>query len=119
MINYCLYFPYLPGGLELAKKFAEENGGHSKEHNEFYKIAGISRDNAWIQRSPPGSGTSDLEVVSLETKDISNTLKEFATSNPWAVKFRGYAKKAYGIDFAGPLPPPLNEMIIDWHEEEE
>ena len=110
--------PYLPGGIELAKKFAEENGGHSKEHDEFYKTAGISRENIWIQRSPPGSGAPDLEVVSLETNDISKTLKEFATSNhPWAVKFRKYAKKANIIDFAGP-PPPLNEIIIDWHEEE-
>jgi hypothetical protein len=118
MINYCLTLPYLPGGIELAKKFAEENGGHSKEHDEFYKIAGISRENVWIQRSPPGSDAPDLEVVSLETNDPSKTLKEFATSNHrWAVKFREYAKKAYGIDFTGP-PPPLNEMIIDWHQEE-
>jgi hypothetical protein len=118
MINYCLALPYLPGGIELAKKFAEENCGHSKEHDEFYKTAGISRENVWIQRSPPGSGAPDLEVVSLETIDPSKTLKEFATSNhPWAVKFREYAKKAYSIDFAGPLPP-LNEMIIDWHKEE-
>jgi hypothetical protein len=36
MINYCLALPYLPGGIELAKKFAEENGRHSKEHDEFY-----------------------------------------------------------------------------------
>jgi hypothetical protein len=93
MINYSLALPYLPGGIELAKKFAEENGGHNKEHDEFYKTAGISRENVWIQRRLPGSAP-DLEVVSLETKDISKTLKEFATSNhPWAVKFREYARK--------------------------
>jgi hypothetical protein len=44
-------------------------------------------------------------------------LKEFATSNhPWAIKFREFAKKAYGIDFSGP-PPPLNENIIDWKKQ--
>jgi hypothetical protein len=43
MINYCLALPLLPERIELAKKFAEENGGHNKEHNEFYKTAGISR----------------------------------------------------------------------------
>jgi hypothetical protein len=43
MINYCLALPLLPGRIELAKKFAEENGGHNKEHNEFYKTAGIPR----------------------------------------------------------------------------
>jgi hypothetical protein len=118
MINYCLALPLLPGRIELAKKFAEENGGHNKEHNEFYKTAGISGENVWIQRSTPRSGVPDLELVSLETNDPFKTLKEFATSNhPWAVKFREYAKKAYGIDFAGP-PPSLNEMIIDWHQEE-
>src|SRR5918999_4898489 len=107
MINYCLALPLLPGGIELAKKFAEENGHHNKEYDEFHKTAGISRENVWIQRSPLGSGAPDLEVVNLETNDISNTLKEFATSNhPRAVKFREYAKKAHGIDFAGaPLPP--------------
>ena len=114
MTNYCLALPYLPGALELAKKFAEEECGHTQEHDEFYKIAGVTRENVWIQRSPPGSGAPDLEVISIETDDISKTLKEFATSNhSWAIKFREYAKKAWGIDFTGPIPP-LNEHIIDW-----
>jgi hypothetical protein len=44
-------------------------------------------------------------------------LKEFATSNlSWAIKFREFAKKAYGIDFSGPSPP-LNENIIDWKKQ--
>ena len=55
----------------------------------------------------------DLEIVSLETDDPAKMLKEFATSNhPWAVRFREYANKTYGIDFSGP-PPPLNESIVD------
>ena len=116
MTNYCLVLPCLPGGIELAKKFAQENGGHNKEHDEFYRIAGISREHVWIQHSPPSSGAPDLEVVSIETENPAKTLKEFATSNhPWAIRFREYAKKAYGIDFTGP-PPPLNEMIIEWYE---
>jgi hypothetical protein len=116
MTNYCLALAYLPGGIENAKKFANDNGGHSKEHDEFYKIAGISREHVWIQRGHPGSGAPDLEIVSIETEDPSRTFKEIATSNhPWAVRFREYAKKTYGIDLAGP-PPPLNEMMVDWHE---
>lgn len=56
MVNYCLALPILPGkGMELVKKFAQEHGGHTKEHDEFYRIAGISREQVWIQRSPPGS----------------------------------------------------------------
>jgi hypothetical protein len=69
MTNYCLALPYLSGGLELGRKFAVEECGHSKEHIEFYKIAGVTRENVWIQRSPPGSGAPDLEIVSLETDD--------------------------------------------------
>lgn len=114
MTNYCLVLPYLPGGLELARKFAIEECGHSKEHDEFYKMAGVTRENVWIQRSPSGSGAPDLEIVSLETNDPANMLKQFATSDhPWAVRFREFAKKAYGLDFRGPAPP-LNENIIDW-----
>ena len=87
MVNYCLVLPYLPGGIELVKKFADSQG----------------------------TGP-DLEVVSMETDDPANTLKEFATSNhPWAVKFREFATKAFGIDFSGP-PQPLNENIIDWKQ---
>jgi hypothetical protein len=118
MTNYCLALPYLPGGIEIAKRFAQVEEKEKEEHDEFYKNAGISRESVWIQRGPPGSGAPDLEVLSIETKDPSKTFREFATSkHPWAVKFREYAKKAYGIDFAGPLPP-LNEMIVDWKEQE-
>jgi hypothetical protein len=116
MSNYCLVLPYLPGGIELARKFANEYGDHNREHDEFYKIAGITRENVWIQRSPPGSGSADLEIVSVETKDATKMLKEVATSNhPWAARFREFAIKAYGIDFSGPMPL-LNENIIDWNE---
>jgi hypothetical protein len=117
MVNYCLALPYLPGGVELAKSFVQENG-NTEEHDKFYRIAGISRETIWIQRSPQGSsGAPDLEVVSIETDDLANMLKEFATSNhPWAIKFREYAKEAYGIDFSGP-PPPLNENIADWKKQ--
>jgi hypothetical protein len=118
MVNYCLTLPYLPGGVELAKKFVQENGS-TKEHDEFYRIAGISRETTWIQRSPPGSGGApDLEVISIETDDPAKMLKEFATSNhPWAIKFREFGKKAFGIDFSGPSPTPLNENIVDWKKQ--
>ena len=73
MVNYCFALPYLTGGAELAKRFVQENG-NTKEHDEFYRIAGISRETIWIQRSPPGSGAPDLEVVSIETDDPVNIL---------------------------------------------
>jgi hypothetical protein len=61
-------------------------------------------------------------VVSIETDDLANMLKEYATSNhPWAIKFREFAKKAFGVDFSGPPPPPpppLNENIVDWKKKQ-
>lgn len=72
MVNYCLALPFLPGGEELAKKFAQENG-HTEEHDEFYRIAGISSEHVWIQRSPRASGAPDLDIVSIETNDPANT----------------------------------------------
>jgi hypothetical protein len=69
-----------------------------RSYSRAYKIAGITREQIWIQRSPPGSGAPDLEIASIETGDLANTFKEFATSNhPWAVRFRDYAKKAHGM----------------------
>ena len=60
MVNYCLALPILhERGMELVKKFTQEHGGHNKEHDEFYKVAGITREQVWIQRSPPGSGAPD------------------------------------------------------------
>ena len=42
------------------------------------------------------------------------TLKEFATSTlPWAIKFRDFAKEAFGIDFSKGPPPLLNELLVD------
>ncbi len=75
MTNYCIVLPYLQGGTELAKKFAEENCGHTKDHDEFYKLAGISREQVWIQRSSPGSDAPNLGIISIETDEISRILK--------------------------------------------
>jgi hypothetical protein len=115
MVHYCFALPYIQVGLELAKKFAKENT-NTEEHDEFYKLVGISREQVWIQHSALGSSAPDVEIISLETNDPANVLKEFATSNhPWGVKFREFAKNAFGIDFSGP-PSPLNENIVDWHQ---
>src|ERR671924_2114853 len=113
MVNYCFALPILSGGVEYIRKFCKENI-NTKEHDEFYEIAGVTREQTWIQRSPPGSGAPDLEIVSMETSDPSRMFKEFATSmHPWAVKFRDSATTMYAIDFTGPAPPP-NENVVDW-----
>jgi hypothetical protein len=115
MVNYCLASYYLPGGIDLAKKFVSENG-NTEEHDEFYRMIGISQENIWIQKSPPGSGLPDMQLVSIETNDPANVLKGLATSDhSWALKFRKYAKEAFGIDFSDPPPPP-NKNIVTWKE---
>lgn len=118
MVNYCLAVPFLPGGLELAKQFAKENGT-TKEHDEFFKIAGICREQIWIQHSPPGSNAPDFEIVSIETDDPKKVLNAYATSNhSWAIKFRKFVREAFGIDLSASPPPPLNELMVDWIEPE-
>ena len=68
---FCIAF--LPSGTHPTKKFSEDNCRSNNDHDEFYRTAGISCEQVWIQHSPPESGAPDLEVVSLETNDISNT----------------------------------------------
>lgn len=109
MTNYCLALPYLSGGLEPRRRFGLEGRRQSEEHNEFYKIAGVTRENIWIQRDPPVSGAPDLEIVSLETDDPAKMLKEFATSNhPWAVRFREYTNKDSSSTFHDRLLHSMN-----------
>ena len=116
--NYCFTIPILPGGIELMKKWNEENIVNNQEHDAVFMAAGITHEQVWIQHSPPGSGAPDLEIVSLETEDPAMTLKEFATSTlPWAIKFRDFAKEAFGLDFSKGPPPPLNELLVDWHKD--
>ncbi|MES2154112.1 MAG: hypothetical protein V4510_03165 [bacterium] len=41
-------------------------------------------------------------------------MKSFATStNPWAAKFRKFAKDTHGVDFAN--PPPPNTLVSNWN----
>ena len=109
MVNYCLALPIV-GEMELVKKFAQEYGGHTKEYDEFYRIADIFREQIWIQRSPPGSGAPDLQIVSIETDNPANTFRVCYFKPFMGCRFRDYTKKAYGIDFTRP-PPSLNENI--------
>ena len=43
-------------------------------------------------------------------------LKKCSMRLPCAVKFREFAKEAFGIDFSS-SPPALNENIVDWKQE--
>jgi hypothetical protein len=108
--------PILPGGMELIKKWNQENIVNNKEHDQVFKAAGISREQVWIQHLPQQQG--DFAVASYETDDPGHSFKVLATSNePWAVKFREHLKKAHGLDIAQSSSiMQLNELIVNWKE---
>ena len=111
--NYCFIAPILPGGIELMKKWNEENIANNKEHDAVFMAAGITREQVWIQHSPQQQN-QDFAVVCYETSDPEQSFKVLATSNePWAVKFREHLKNAHGLDIAQ-TPIKLNELLIDW-----
>ena len=108
--NYGFIVPILPGGVELMRKWKEENIINNKEHDEVFRAAGISREQVWIQHLPQG----DFAIASYETNDPEQSFKVLATSNePWAAKFREHLKKAHGLDITQ-SPMKLNELIVDW-----
>jgi hypothetical protein len=113
MANYCFAVPILPGGIELMKKWNEENIVNNNEHDAVFKAAGISREQVWIQHS---SQQGDFAVASYETDNPEQSFKVLATSNEsWAVKFREHLKKAHGLDIAQSSSiMQLNELIINW-----
>jgi hypothetical protein len=112
MTNYCFAVPILPGGIELMKKWNQENIVNNEEHDAVFTAAGISREQVWIQRSSQG----DFAVASYETDNPEQSFKVLATSNEsWAVKFREHLKKAHGLDIAQSSSiMQLNELIINW-----
>jgi hypothetical protein len=42
--NYCFTIPILPGGIELMKKWNEENIVNNKEHDAVFMTAGITHE---------------------------------------------------------------------------
>jgi hypothetical protein len=112
MANYCFAVPILPGGIELMKKWNEENIVNNKEHDALFKAAGVSREQVWIQHLPQG----DFAVASYETNNPEQSLKVLASSNEaWASKFREHLKEAHAFDIAQSTVQP-NELIINWKE---
>jgi len=110
MANYCFTVPFLPGGIELARKWNQENIVNNKEHDDVFNEAGISREQVWIQHLPQG----DFAVASYETDNPEKSFKVLATSNKtWAVKFREHLKKAHGLDIPQ-SSMQLNEVAVNW-----
>ena len=86
--NYCFIAPVLPGGIELMKKWNEENIVNNKEHDTIFKLAGISREQVWIQHLPQQN--QDFVVASYETSDPEQSFKVLATSKePWVERTMG------------------------------
>ena len=111
--NYCFIAPILLGGIELMKKWNEENIVNNKEHDAVFLTAGITREQVWIQHMPQQQN-QDFAIACYETNDPEQSFKVLATSDePWAVKFREHLKKAHGLDIAQ-SPPQINELVVNW-----
>jgi hypothetical protein len=111
--NYCFTIPILPGGIELMKKWNEENIVNKKEHDAVFMTAGITHEQVWIQHMPQQQ-YKDFAIACYETSDPEQSFKVLATSDePWAVKFREHLKNAHGLDIAQ-TSIKLNELLIDW-----
>jgi hypothetical protein len=112
MSNYCFTVPILPGGVELMRKWNDENIVNNKEHDAVFKAAGISREQVWVQHLPQG----DFAVASYETDDPERSFKVLATSSePWAIKFREHLKKGHGLDIAQ-SDMQRNELVANWKQ---
>ena len=112
--NYCYTIPILPGGIELMKKWNEENIVNNKEHDAVFMAAGITHEQVWIQHLPQQN--QDFVVASYETSDPEQSFKVLATSKePWAVKFREHLKNVHGLDIVQSLPQ-INELVVNWEE---
>ncbi|HET9805492.1 MAG TPA: hypothetical protein VFP49_01150 [Nitrososphaeraceae archaeon] len=97
MSNYCFIAPILPGGIELMKKWNEENIVNNKEHGAVFMAAGISEEQVWIQHL--SQQNQDFAIACYETSDIEQSFKVLATSNEHrAAKFREHLKNAHGLD---------------------
>ena len=111
--NCCFIAPILSGGIELMKKWNEENIVNNKEHDEVFMDAGITREQVWIQHLPQQQN-QDFAVACYETSDPEQSFKVLATSNkPWAVKFREHLKNAHGLNITQ-SPMQINELIVNW-----
>src|SRR5215212_4184009 len=112
--NYCFTIPILTGGIELMKKWNEENIVNNKEHDAVFMAAGITHEQVWIQHLPQQQN-QDFAVVCYETNDPEQSFKVLATSNePWAAKFREHLKKAHGLDTTQ-SSMQLNELVVNWN----
>lgn len=78
MVNYCFVNPILPGKTDLVKKLSNENGANNQQHNEFFNIIGISREQVWIQRAATNNnndGIPDICIVVEKQMILSRHLK--------------------------------------------
>jgi len=109
MSNYCFLTPILPGGEELMREWIRDESINNVNHDRVFQIAGITREQIWIQRTPMG----DFAVASFEVEDPEKAFEVIGKStDPWAAKFRNLLFRAHGVDITHPLP--MNEQVANW-----
>jgi hypothetical protein len=103
--------PLLPGKTEadLEAMASVSSGERRADHDASRRRAGITRESAWLQRTPDG----DAVVVLIEADDVQAAMGTLATSQePFDVWFREHIKAAHGMDMSEGFPRP--EQVLDF-----
>lgn len=104
--------PVLPGkDAALIALTKEALGPRLSGYEASRKNAGISRERAWLQKTPKGS----MIVVIREVKNVEEHFKKIASSDSDFDKwFRAKVKDVHGLDLGADSHPPKSELVLDW-----
>lgn len=107
---YAFAAPIVPGKLDAWRRFCEETAGPRRsERQDSMQRCGISRERAFLQRTPQG----DLAIIYLEGEDPEHELSKLLASNhPFDRWLADQIIDTHGIDLTQP-PPPANELVVD------
>jgi len=116
----CQFLPFRPqsdlpvtiahGKLDAWKQFCAETAGPRRsERQESMRRCGITRERAFLQRTPNG----DLAIIYLEGEDPQHELtKLLASTHPFDKWLAEQIIDTHGIDLTQP-PHPFNELVVD------
>ena len=112
MASLAMTLPLLPGKTEGWRRWAQEMSmARRSEFQASRKRLGIIQERSFLQHTPQG----DVVILSLEARDITQTLGGLATSqDPFDVLFRQKTEEFFGLDLTQPPSGPLPETVLDW-----
>ena len=101
--------PVLPGRSERVLRTAQEFEEHLVDYKELNRRAALRRHLEFLQRTPQG----DLLIVIYESDDPAKLNRVFTDSEYdrwWVARL----KDIFGVDAAGPQPPPSPDVVATW-----